>query len=466
LTICNPLRRSRRAAIWRVVGLGMGFTAALCASIEPAAAQAIGLVRDTEIERVLHGYEDPILLAAGLDPRIIRIYMVNDPSINAFAMHGPAASETSDIFVNTGLLMLLKTPNQVTGVLAHETGHIAGGDLTRDTRAIAKASIPMLLGMAAGMAAMIAGAGEAGMAIMGLGAQAAQSQFLTFSRAQEATADQRGQKFLLATHQSGRGMLEVFEQMADEAAMSARYNAPLISDHPADRDRIDLMEREVNASPYRDVPDSPESVREFHMIQAKLTGFLDPVDTVLIHYPETDQSEEAHYARAIAYFRQPDMRKALDEANTLVKLEPKNPYFWELLGQIYVEMSQPEKGVGPYQKSVDILPDAPLLRVSLAAAQLATETPQMAKPALDNLKIALRQENDDTFAWFEAAQAYSELGDQPMADLSTAERYYTVGATKTAAHFAMEAQRKLPKGSTDWQRAGDILLVAAPDANR
>jgi predicted Zn-dependent protease len=466
LAFCNPLRGDLRSRVWRVIGLTTCLVAASGVCIEPAAAQAISLVRDTEIERVLHGYEDPILLAAGLDPHLIRIYMVQDPSINAFAMHGPAASETTDIFINTGTLMLLKTPNQVTGVLAHETGHIAGGDLTKDTRVMNKVMIPMLIGLAAGVAAMIAGAGEAGMAVMGLGVQTAQSQFLTFSRAQEATADQRGQKYLLATHQSGRGMLEVFEQMANEAAMSARYTTPLISDHPADRDRIDLMQREVDASPYRDVPDSPEAVHEFKIIQAKLTGFIDPVDSVLVHYPTIDMSEEAHYARAIAYFRQPNMKDALDEANTLVKLEPKNPYFWELLGQIYVEMSQPEKGVAPYQKSVDILPDAPLLRISLAAAQLATEMPQLAKPALENLKFALRLEDDDTFAWFEAAQAYSELGNQPMADLSTAERYYTVGAMKTAVHFAMEAQRKLPKGSTDWQRAGDIMLVAGPDANK
>ena len=466
MRFCNPLRSPVYAALWRALGLSLGSAAVIGLCVQPALAQSISLVRDTEIERVLHGYEDPLLIAAGLDPHIIRIYMVQDSSLNAFAMHGPAASETTDIFVNTGLLMQLKTPNEVTGVLAHETGHIAGGDLTKDTRVMAKASIPMLIGMAAGMAAMIAGAGDAGMAIMGIGAQAAQSQFLSFSRAQESTADQRGQKYLLATHQSGRGMLDVFERMADQEAMSARYNSPFISDHPADRERIDLMQREVEASQYRDVPDSPEAMHEFHMIQAKLIGFIEPVDIVLNRYPPSDMSEEGHYARAIAYFRQPDMQKALDEANTLVKLEPKNPYFWELLGQIYVEMSQPEKGVAPYQKSDDILPDAPLLRVSLAAAQLATETPQLAKPALENLKAALRQENDDTFAWFEAAQAYSELGNQPMADLSTAERYYTVGAMKTAAHFAMEAQRKLPKGTTDWQRAGDIMLVAGPEANK
>src|ERR1700744_1797724 len=107
----------------------------------------------------------------------------------------------------------------------------------------------------------------------------------------------------------------------------------------------------------------------------------------------------------MAYFRQPDMKSALSETNKLIATNPKNPYFWELLGQINVDMSQPMKGVGPYQKSVDLLPDAPLLRVSLAAAQLATENPALAKPALQNLKIALNQEESNTFAWYEAAQA-------------------------------------------------------------
>jgi predicted Zn-dependent protease len=166
----------------------------------------------------------------------------------------------------------------------------------------------------------------------------------------------------------------------------------------------------------------------------------------------------------MAYFRQPDMKKALEETNALIATNPKNPYFWELLGQIYVEMSQPKKGVGPYQKSVDLMPDAPLLRVSLAAAQLATEIPDLARPALENLKIALVQENSNSFAWYEAAQAYSNLGNKPMADLATAELHYQGGDMRGAAHFANAAVRQLAKGSTDWQHANDILAAAAANA--
>ncbi len=439
----------------------------LLATIHSAAAQSIDIIRDAEIERVLRSYEDPILGAAGINPHTVKIYLVNDPEINAFATQSPVPGEAESIFVNAGTFLELKTPNQIIGILAHETGHIAGGHIVRDSSAIRKATIPMLLGLALGAAAMALGGGEAGLGIMALGQQAAQAQFFQFSRAQEGTADQMGQKYLRLTHQSGRGMLEVFNKFAGmEAEITYGHNEPLITDHPLSRERIDLLQQLVESSPYKDVKDSPETIHEFHLIQAKLAGFLNRVDTALQRYPPSDTSEEARYARAIAYFRQPDMKSALAEANTLVKLDPKNPFFWEVLGQIYVEMSQPQNGILPYQKSVDLAPDEPLLRLSLAAAQIATGKPQFAKPALDNLKIVLRQENNNTFAWYEAAQAYSDTGNEPMANLSTAELDYTIGNFSAAAHFATLAQHKLAAGSPDWQRAGDILAIASSNSDK
>jgi predicted Zn-dependent protease len=432
-----------------------------------ARAQGIDVVRDSEIERVLRGYEAPILKAAGIDPHTVKIYLVNDPEINAFATQSPVQSETESIFVNTGTILQLKTPNQVIGILAHETGHIAGGHVVRDATAMRKAAIPMLLGIALGAAAVAMGGGEAGMGIMALGQQAAQAQFFQFSRAQEATADQMGQKYLRETHQSGEGMLEVFNKFANmEAEITYGRNVTLVTDHPLSRERIDLLQQLVDSSPYKDVKDSPQAVRQFHLIQAKLEGFLYRVDTTLQHYPLTDASEEAHYARAIAYFRQPDMKKAIDEANTLVKIDPKNDFFWEVLGQIYVEMSQPLNGIPAYQKAADLAPDEPLLRLDLAAAQIATGKPQFGKPALDNLKIVLQQENNNGFAWYEAAQAYSDMGNEAMANLSTAELDYSQGNFGAAAHFATLAQHRLAAGSSDWQRATDILAISSANSGR
>jgi len=454
LAICNPLDRGPKTSFGRralvaAVSMAVVFTQ----TIQPVFAQGIDLIRDTEIERTLKSYEDPIAAAAGLDPAAIKIYIVNDSSINAFVAEG------QNIFINTGLFLQLKTPNQVIGVMAHETGHIAGGHLVRDASAMSKASVPMLIGMAVGVAAMIAGAGQAGMGAIALGQQAAMSQFFAFSRVQEATADQMGQRFLRATHQSGEGMVEVFEKMANMQALQGHVE--FATTHPVDRDRIDLMQREVDASPYRDVKDSPETVHEFHMIQAKLFGFLSTADNVLIRYPLTDKSEEARYARAIAYFQKPELKLALEEIASLIKDEPKNPYFYEVQGQIYVSMAQPEKGVVAYQKAVNAMPDAPLLRTLLA-----TDKPVLAKPALDNLKVSLQQDPDDSFGWYETAAAYSALDNQPMADLSTAEMYYYAGAMPKAAQFAKRAARGLPEGSADWERANDIMSVAGTQARR
>ena len=466
MAFCNPqLRLSHPGA--RLAALVLAPLLCLEPLAQSAHAEGISVIRDTEIERTLRSYEDPILGAAGIDPHTVRLFLVDDPNLNAFATQSPLGGDEEDIFVNAGTFLQLKTPNQLIGILAHETGHIAGGDVIHSQMAMQKAAIPMLIGMAVGIAAMIAGAGgDAGMSAMMLGEQAGVSSFLSFSRTQEATADQRGQKFLLMTHQSGNGMVEVFTQMANDAARSAYYNRPFISDHPADRERVDLLQREADASPYKDVKDKPEVVHQFRLIQAKLAGYLSKPATVLVRYPTSDTSVEARYARALAYFRQPDMKNALAESTTLVKDEPNNPYFWELLGQIYVNMSQPDKGIGPYQKSVDLMPDAPLLRISLAAAQIATERKALAQSALNNLKIALDQENDNTFGWYEAAQAYSDVGDEPMANLATAELDYNMGNFPAAVHFATLAQHKLAAGSTTWQRANDILAVAGSEVQK
>jgi len=452
LAFCNP---QRPQAVFRIAAFLVGFFGSFAVFTVPAGAQAISLLSDTETEKTLRSYEDPILKVAGLDPQAVKMYIVNDTSINAFVAEG------QNIFVNAGLFIHLKTPNELTGVLAHETGHMAGGHLARGSDAMAKATVPMLLSMVVGVAAMIAGAGQAGMAIMEGGQQIAQAQFNQFSRAQEATADQMGQKFLRETHQSGEGMVHIFERMADEQARASAHPDRYASDHPADRDRVVALQNVADSSPYANVKDSPEAQHEFDMLKAKVIGFMLPVRDVLALYPVSNQSKPARYARAMAYMRQPDLKGALAQINSLVKEEPNNPYFYEVLGQTYVQMSQPEKGLAPYQKSVDILPDAPELRVALAAAQLATDRHELARSALDNLKIALQQDNDNTFAWYETAQAYSLLDNQPMADLATAERYYSASDARCLV-FAQRAEKALDKGSPDWQRANDIVAIVTP----
>jgi predicted Zn-dependent protease len=419
-----------------------------------AQGQSLSFIRDTEAERVLRSKLDPILLAAGLVPQDVHLYLVNDPSINAFVAEG------QNMFLNTGLLMTLETPNQITGVMAHETGHMAHGDLVRAGAGIKAATIPLLLSMAAGLAAIIAGAGAAGTAIMMAGQQIAERTFLAYSRTVEANADQAGMRFLTATHQSGEGMLQVFKKFEDQEILSSQHIDPFAQTHPAPADRIAALQDLVDASPYRDVKDSPETIYAFDMMRAKLRGYIQPSDVTIRQYPVSNTSKPARYARAMAYFKTPDMQNALGEIEGLLKDEPENPYFLEMYGQIKVEMGKVEEGIVPYRKAVEILPDAPLIRVALGAALLGTENAQYAREAVTQLQMGLAQDFDDPYGWYELAQAYSRTGQPGKADLATAERFFVVDDYRDAIQFATRAQRVLPPASTDWQRAVDIVAIS------
>lgn len=467
---CNPFRRlldvrplrrflgrsARRRPRLRSLAFVAGFVGPLLALGVQAHAQGIGLLQDTETERLVRSYEDPILKVAGIDPKAVSMYLVNDTELNAFVAEG------QNIFVNAGLFIQLQSPNELVGVLAHETGHMAGGHLSRGSAAMEKATIPMILSMLVGVGAMVAGAGEAGMVLMGIGQGVAEAQYMSFSRAQEATADQMGQRYLRLTHQSGMGMVHVFNRMANDMARMVKNPERFASSHPADRDRVTMLAKQAEASPYRDVPDSPASVHAFRMIKAKVIGYLMPVDEVLRRYPVSDTSAEARYARAMAYSRQPNLPKALSEIQSLIKDEPRNPYFYEVLGQIYMSMGQAQKGAEPYRKAVALLPDAPEIRISLAAAMIATEQKANETQAVEHLKIALQQDREQPFAWYQLAQAYSDLGNEPMANLATAELKYYSGDVQQAAVFALRARQGLPQGTPDWQHANDILATVKP----
>jgi predicted Zn-dependent protease len=437
---------------------GLAIAMAVCAMPAWAQNNRSYALRDTETEEMLRGYEMPLARAAGLDLNSVNVYLAPDTEINAVTTY------PEDIFIFAGILLWLKTPNELIGVMAHETGHISAGHLSRGSYGMKKAMIPMLLSLVAGIGAILAGAGAAGVAIMGMGEAYAEGQMAAFTRVQESTADQIAAKLLLATHQSPMGMYHTFQRFADEDARGAYKIDKFAVDHPVGQDRVFDLNDVVNASPYREVQDSPESLHTFQMVQAKLAGFVLPVSEALTRYPESDTSEPARYARTMIYLRQPNLPKALATINDLIALEPSNPYFYEVRGQIYVSMAKPAQAIPDYQKSVNLRPRAPQLRLALASAQLATEDPALAAPALQNLKAAILVENDDVLTWYQTAQAYSMLKNEPMADLATAETWYNAGDMRKALIFATRARSKLPQGSADWQRAGDIIGASAPSA--
>src|SRR5690349_6474386 len=206
----TPIRTRRRAPAARAIAL-LTAVAVGTAGIAPARAQdsstrGMPLIRDTEIENLLRDYASPILRAAGLAKQNVRVVVLNDRSFNAFVMDG------RHIFINAGALFDAKTPNEVIGVFAHETGHLAGGHLMRMreemSRAQTAAIVAMLLGVGAAIGASRSpNAGDVGAVALTAPQSMIMRSLLAYVRTQEDQADHAGVKFLTETHQSPKGML-------------------------------------------------------------------------------------------------------------------------------------------------------------------------------------------------------------------------------------------------------------------
>lgn len=438
----------------------------LLAVSSPASSQSSGsrLIRDAEIESLMRLYTRPIFKVAGINPKSVKVYLIADPRINAFVAGGQR------IFVHTGLITQAKTPNEVIGVLAHETGHIAGGHLTRMGVELERASVTSIIGMLAGIAAVAGGiaagndeAAKAGQGVM-IGSQGlAQRNFFAYQRGMEASADQAALKYLTATGQSAKGMINLFEKLSRQSIATLRNVDPYILSHPMPLERIRNLENAASKARGFDSADPPELVLRHELAQAKLMGFMESAQAVMRRYPRTDQSLPARYARAIASFRRGDIANAMPVIDSLVEDLPQNPYFWELKGQALLENGRALEAVAPLQEAVKLLPNNGLIQLLLAQALIDTESKSNALAALKLLHKAQRSEGQLPAIFKYMARAYGLTGELGKAELATAEAAMLQGDKELALQKAKLAQGRFKTGTPEWTRANDILNFASRD---
>ncbi len=419
-------------------------------------ASAISLIRDAETEELLRSYATPIFAAAGLNPKSVNIYLVNDNQVNAFVAGG------QNVFFTTELLLEFDTPGEIKGVIAHEVGHIAGGHLARTQDAMkgtgALAIASMVLGV--GIAAM--GAPDVGMGVMTGGQQVAQRNFLAYSRSQESSADQAAANYLDSIGESSTGLMEVMHQFSGQDALNAPNQDPFVRSHPMSSERMSALEERLEKSPYRDRKDPPELIEAHLRMQGKLYGYVKPAAQTFRKFPVKDTSIKARYARAIANYQRGDTEAALREIDALIAESPENPYYNEVKGQILFESGRIKESISPHARAVALRPDIPLLRVNLAQAMLSTEDPAYRKPALESLKLAMAQDPEITFGWHQLAIAYANDGQEGMAALSSAERFFRSENRRDAYIHSQRAMKLLPPGSPGNFRAQDIYDMVKP----
>ena len=333
----------------------------------------------------------------------VDIHIINDRAFNAFVVDG------HNMFIHAGALMDAKTPNQIIGVIAHESGHITGGHLARLQK-------PNLAGEVRRVDAPAARArrhggrrcrGPADLGQLGMGAayggtDAAMRMVLAYRQDEESSADQAAVTFLNATHQSARGLLETLEFMNSKLFGVQGIN-PYLQSHPLPPQRLAQLRTLAEASPYFDVKDPPELQVRHDLVKAKLFGFLDQPETTFNRYPSTDRSLPAAYARAIATYRKSGAQAAMPQLDALIAAKPDWPYFYEIKGQFLFESGNAADAIPPLQKAVALAPEESLIRILLAQSMLAMPGMKNVDDAISNLRTALARETT-------SATGYRQLG--------------------------------------------------------
>ncbi|GGO52350.1 Putative Zn-dependent protease, contains TPR repeats [Roseovarius pacificus] len=414
-------------------------------------ARALSLLRDPDIEYALKQLAAPLLKAAGLSPTRVDILVIDDRSLNAFVV------DREHIFIHSGLLLKMKTAPMLQAVIAHEAAHIANGHLMRRTVNLRTARTAAGLGAAlAAAAAVAAGAGEAaGAAAIGA-SNSAMRMFMSHTRAEENAADQSGLRFMAQSGVDPQGAVEVMDIFRGQEALSRYRQDPYARTHPLSADRFRVVRR--LAAGYADkTRDNPEANYWFARAKGKLSAFQRAPKWTLNRAGEFGYADVKLMRQAVAYHRLSQTSKAVRTIDQAIAHRPNDPFLLELKGQILMESRNFGAAAAAYGHAVNMAPDNALILGSYGRALMAQGQTGKAQTYLEKARSL---DGRDARVMRDLAAAYAQQGNKGMASLVTAERYAMTGRLEDAGLHAQRASDLLPRGSTGWRRAQDVLSAA------
>jgi predicted Zn-dependent protease len=416
------------------------------------------LIRDSEIEDTLRAILDPILDVAGIDKKAVKIYVISDRSVNAFA------TLEKRIFVCTGLLLKADKVEHIAGVLSHEVGHIACEHMIRHLGAAERSKILTaalaIAGIGAGLAAgspdLIMGGMMGGIA-MGI------NTFLYYSRAEEEAADNKAMNYMQKLGLSAKGLLEVTEMFA----LSARLNIGekgLPTTHPEIEARVEYLRANIDrfkqTAVSRKIP--LDTDQKYKRIRIKLEAYSRPVDKTLAKFPRNDCSTEVLYARAIALNKRGDFNGSIACMDALISKFPKDPYFIEMKAQILYENSKIPEAIELYRSLAALKRSDVLLNIALANALIKSGDNRHLDEAQKVLNNVLIEDKSEPLAWHLMSIIYGKRSDYGASALMSAEGALVRGDERSAIAQAKRAIKYGLKNPIHLQRAKFIAKEKTP----
>ena len=412
---------------------------------------ALEIIRDEELEKFTSKLTAELLSNTDISVDEINFYFINNREINAFVTGG------KNVFINTGLITQADDYREYQAVIAHELSHIIGGHIfntSAELRNLSNKALPVYL---LGIIGIFAGSADTAITSIMLGQASVQDGFTYYSRNQEASADQAAINLMCSNSINASyliGFLEKLDRKILDSLSSENYYR---STHPP----IDSRKEWINISLKNkkcEYSNNPYLQEKFNLLKSKLIAFTHSKQEVKAIY--SGESDEDLYAKAIISYLSGSHSESIEILNKLINQEPNNPYFRELLGEIYYANADFDNAIKNQNIALQLNDEPSDIYFMMIGSYLIALEDQTSKyDGIKNLKKSIFINPKNTYSWYLLARAYAETENLPLANYATAERYYLIGDRRLALEFAQKSINSIEKNSPEWYRANDLMSI-------
>ena len=415
-------------------------------------AFSLEIIRDTELEQFTDELIASLLNKEDINLENINVYFIKSDQVNAFVTGG------TNIFINTELIIESDDYREYAAVLAHELAHILGGHIFNTSIELTNLSnraFPIYL---LGIIGIMAGAAETGLAGVMVGQASVTDGFTFYSRTQEASADQAAVSILCKSGINGEFLISFLNKLERMEIAKFSDSQNYRSTHPLTSNRINWINSSLKSYSGCEYDEELQLAKRFDLIRAKLHGFTHPFDETEAVYSST--SETDLYATAVSSYFKGEHRRSIKNLEELIKTNPTNPFYKELLGEIYYANGNHDVASQYQEKAInEIEIDNDLYYMMMGNYLLSSESIADINNAIIYLKKSIQINQKNAYSWYLLARAYAETNQIHLANYATAERYFLIGERKLSYEFAMKASKNIEEYTPEWYRSSDLIEI-------
>ena len=382
--------------------------------------QNLKIIRDAETENLLTDLSKILTKDTHLEGENLKFYLDNKNYINAFV------TPEKHFFFTKELLLKSEMIDDIAGVLSHEIGHLVGGHFINREKMTKKSAMMSILSSILAVGAIAGGAPAAGSALLMGGQHLTSARALAFSRSQEHLADQTAIRLMNNNGFSLKGLINIFEKLQNNERLK-KIN-PYFLTHPLSSERIKNIKLNIRKS--QKLRDFSSFNERFSLIKAKFNGYFLSEDQITSIYPENNIQK--YYALVFNNYRRGKVRKSIEQIRKCIEYNNGNPYFYEILGQIYFEQGDFDNAIKSFIEAIRINPKEKSFELFLAKSLYHSKTNLNYKKSINLLDKYIKNDDFPVDAWHYLGLNYGKLKKLDLSSYAFAEKYLLVNQLDNA----------------------------------